>query len=363
MVAITGSAGTSAYSSLLVAQSMAGGANGGNAPSAATSGATGGNGGAATHVTLSDTARAALAAKDYATVIAEARAALSRIMTDAGKDKPVENGKLTVDLSRLDRRALFAIAANGEGKFTPEEQQAAALDLQNRFDAALAGPAAVMRVTGDYKGLYTAAAAFLDGAGEEQKASPIWKAQREAVAAGLKQLETKPDAAPAGIANDPVAAYLGRAAGGQAGQARPISDVASDVRAALDKQYAAARAAGTRLIFSTRFGTGQQADLSAFDSRSLSAMALNAGEKFNETEQLAAKRELRSRSNAAMLAGLKQASSSSDPTAFAKNLMSMYGSLSSEERQATGLNASFYQTVLDNYRTSSKIAQMIAGMQ
>lgn len=360
MAAITGSsAGTSAYSSLLVAQAMAG--NTGTATTATPAGT--GTSSAATNVTLSDTARAALAAKDYATVIAEARAALSKIMTDAGKDTPIADGKLTVDLSSLDRRALFALAANGEGKFSTEEQQAAALDLQNRFDAALAGPAAVMRVTGDYKGLYSAAAAFLDGAGEEQKATPIWKAQREAVAAGLKQLETKPDAAPTGIAGDPVAAYLNRAAGGQTGQARPISDVASDVRTALDKQYAAAKAAGTRLIFSTRFGTGQQADLSAFDSRSLSSIALNTSDKFNETEQLAAKRELRSRSNAAMLAGLKQAGSSSDPTAFAKNLMSMYGSLSTEERQATGLNANFYQTVLDNYRTSSKIAQMIAGMR
>lgn len=315
----------------------------------------------ATNVTLSEAAKAAMQAKDFATVTAEARANLTALLAGAGLESPLKDGRLAADLSKTDRRELFAIASNAGQGFSADEQRAAAIELRNRFDATLAGPAAVARVTDDIKGLYTAALACLDAMGPEEKASAAWADQKSAVDEALKQFAADPRAVPTGIAHDPVTAYLARVETGDTGKPRDFTSVTADVRAALDRQYADARAAGKDLVFSARRTSGQQADLSAFDSRALSAIALNNGGKFSETEALAAQRELRARSGAAVLAGLKHAGSSGDPAAFAKNLISVYGSMSGEERQAAGWSSAFYDTVLANYQTSTKIAQMFAA--
>lgn len=353
-ISATGSPYTATYAQILAnAQQQHGQAATPAASGAATPGAT--------SVTLSEAAKAALQGKDFATVIAEARANLTRLLTEAKLESPLKDGKLIADLSKADRRELFAIASNAGQKFTADEQKAAGLELRNRFDQALVGPAAVARVTDDIKGLYTAALAHLEAMSPEEKASAAWADQKAAVEEALKQFAADPKAVPTGIANDPVTAYLARVEKGETGKPRDFGAVTSDVRAALDKQYADARAAGKDLVFGTRRSTGQQADLSSFDSRSLSAIALNNAGKFSETEVFAAQREMRARSGAAVLAGLKNASSSADPTAFAKNLISVYGSMSPEERSAAGWSSAFYDNVLANYRTSSKIAEMFSG--
>ena len=69
---------------------------------------------AATNLTLSDAARAQLAGtttqKDFTTVTAEARTALDGLYAAAKVKGPIaDDGSLTVDLSSLDRRALFAV--------------------------------------------------------------------------------------------------------------------------------------------------------------------------------------------------------------------------------------------------------------
>src|SRR5690606_18541703 len=99
-----------------------------------------------------------------------------------------KDDKLDVDLSRIDRRELYAISTNGEQNFTPDEQKAAQIELQRRFDQALAGPTSVGRVTGKIDGLYTAALAFLDLAGPEEKASAAHVDARKAVEAMIARL-------------------------------------------------------------------------------------------------------------------------------------------------------------------------------
>lgn len=307
-------------------------------------------------IVLSDAAKKALAEKDFSTVTADARAALDDLLAKAGRASPLDtDGKVMVDLSKLDRRELFAIASNSDDQFTDDEQAAAKQEMQARFDAALAGPLAVARVTGDISALYKAAAAYLDGASAEEKQGDDWAALRDAVSAGYQQTLKDPDNIPA-VDGDPVAAYIARANSGQTGSLRAFDDVAADVRTALDKQYADAASAGTELVFDAGRKVGRLVDFSDFDSRSLSAIILNQGDRFSPQEVNAARGELRKRSSATLLAGLKSAGT--DPTAFATNIISAFGSMSAEERSAAGWSDAFYDTVLQNYQTAAKIAQM-----
>jgi hypothetical protein len=117
---------------------------------------------AATNLTLSDAARARLAGtatqKDFSTVTSDARAALDGLYAAAGVKGPIAaDGTTTVDLSSLDRRALFAILTNNGGKFSADEQKAVNTELGNRFNAALAPATATAKMTGDFSSLYRAA--------------------------------------------------------------------------------------------------------------------------------------------------------------------------------------------------------------
>lgn len=308
----------------------------------------------ATNITLSDAAKATLSQKDSSTIIAEVRAALSKLMTDAGVTSPAG-----LDLSSLDRRGLFAISANGDGTFTQAEKEAAQQELSARFDAALTGPLAVARVTGDMSDLYKAAVDHMDAAGSEERATPTWAKIKAALIEAQKQLLASPDAMPE-VDGDPVSDFIARTNAGEAGQLRDFGDVAKDARAALDKQIAAAKDAGTTLVF--RAGRrGQLADLTQFSGRSLAAIALNQGAAFSDDEVSAAKAEMKSRSGAALLAGFKNASGGSDPTAFAKNIIAAYASMSSEERTAAGWSEQFYSAALSNYQSANTLAQMLSG--
>lgn len=299
----------------------------------------------ATNVTLSDAAKAALiASRDFATVTTDARATLDKLLADAKLTSPLKDGKLALDLGKVDRRELYAMSTNSNQLFTADEQQAAAIELQNRFDQAMAGPTAVGRVTGSVKGLYVAALAYFDAMGPEEKASAAYVDQRAALEEMLKQIEAKPAMLPGAVPNDPVNAYMERLAGGETGKPRDITDVAGDARTTLDAQYKAS-------------GNGKP-DYSEFDSRSLASVALNSNGKFSATEVRTASMEMRSRSGAALLQSLKSAGTG-NPAGFAQNVISLYGAMSSEERAAAGWSENLYAAAVANYQTASKLGSML----
>ena len=300
---------------------------------------------AATNVTLSPAAQAALAdEKDFATVATEARATLDRLLEAAELTSPLGDGKLALDLGTVDRRELFAISTNAGQQFTADEQKAAQLELQNRFDAALAGPTAVSRVTGTIRNLYVAALACFDAMGPEEKATATYRDQRAALEDMLKQLDKDPGTLPSGDI-DPVNAYLKRLADGETGELRSIADVASDARTTLDAQYSAG---------------GSRADYKAFDSRSLAAVALNSGNRFSAEEVRLASTEMRSRSGAALLASLKHADAA-NPASFAENVISLYGAMSAEERAAAGWTDNLYAAAVASYATASKLTSLLGA--
>lgn len=327
----------------------------------------------ATNLTLSDAARAQLAnasantsnstaaTKDFTTVTADARSALDGLYTAAKVTGPIgDDGQPTVDLSSLDRRELFAVVTNNGGKFSVDEQTVAYAELTNRMNSALAPAAATAKLTGNFSSIYTAAANYLDGASAEEKATPGWQAQRDAVTKGLAATKQDPSKAPSGIANDPVAAFLA-----QGDDATPptadISTVAKNVRAVLDAQKAAATAAGKDLFFDPGRKVGQLADLSGIDNRSLSAMALNQDNLFAVDESQAAKRELDSRNRANVLAALKQSQSSGDPSQFSLSLLNTYNGMSDEERQASNWTTAFRDNAVQSYKSTTNILSLLKG--
>lgn len=299
----------------------------------------------ATNVTLSDAAKAALSTiKDFATVTTEARATLDKLLAEAKLTSPLKDGKLALDLSKVDRRELYAMSTNSNQLFSVDEQKAAAIELMNRFDQAMAGPTAVGRVTGSVKGLYVAALAYFDAMGPEEKASAAYADQRAALEEMLKRIEAKPSTLPGAVPNDPINAYMERLAGGETGKPRDIKDVAGDARATLDAQY---KASGS-----------SKPDYSEFDSRSLASVALNSNGKFSLSEVRAASMEMRSRSGAALLQGLKSAGSG-NAAGFAQNVISLYGAMSSEERAAAGWSENLYAAAVANYQTASKLGSLL----
>lgn len=307
----------------------------------------------ATTVTLSQAAQDAINGKPYETVIADARSKMDALLADANRTSPLEGGALVVDLSTLDHRELFAISSDADLQFSPDEVKAAEIEQQRRFDAALAGPTAVARVTGEVTQLYTAAKQYLDSMSDEQQASSDWQNQMAAVEKALAELEAEPNEVPTGIENDPVANYLERIASGDVGNERDFGDVTNDARSALDQQYAAAEANGQN--------SKEAYDFSVFSGRSLSAVALNSNEQFSDSEVRAAKMEIRLRSANALRVAFSQSQSASEPTAFAQNIISQYGSMSSEEREAAGWDEDFYNQIVSSYETSSRLSEMMSG--
>jgi hypothetical protein len=313
--------------------------------------------GAANEVTISEAARAALAERDLASVLADARSKLDTLLKDAGRTSPLEGSKLALDLSTLDHRELYAVA--GDEAFAPDQRDAAGLEMQRRFEAALAGPAAIAEVTGSYTNLYRAAAAYLDALGPEERASADWKAGRDAVTEGLRQLASAPGTLPDAGDADPVALYLALAEAGQAAEPVSMEALAKNVRASLDQLYAQARANGRAPSFNRNTTTGTFIDVSAFSSRALSAMVLNTENKFSPEEANAARAALRSKSSATLVAGVQSATASGDPTAFSQNILAAFRSLSAEERQAVGWSDQLYQAAMQSYTSTSKLMDML----
>ena len=176
MTAVSASSSTassSGYARTLLDRN--GGKSGGSTATAATTASSG------DQVTLSAAARAILAARDAAGGDESRAAMLARTKTDLAALK-TEAGDAAPDLSALDRRQLYAVAANLDGSFDADAVAAAKAEMKLRLGDALRGPEAAARVTGKLGGLYTAADAFLDAAGPEEKASNAWKARKAAVA-------------------------------------------------------------------------------------------------------------------------------------------------------------------------------------
>lgn len=313
---------------------------------------------AATSITLSDAAKAALSTKDFVNVVAEALAKLKALLTDADRTSPMQGDKLAVDLASLDARELYAMST--DSAFTSDAQKAAGLEMQRRFEAALAGPAAVAKVSGNYTGLYKAAAEYLDSLSPEEKAGGDWIAGRAAVTEGLKQLQTNPKVLPTTSKDDPVALYLALAEAGQTTQPTSITDVASAARKTLDKLYADAIANGKAPTFNKNTIVGTFIDVSKFDSRTLSSIVLDKTDQFTSEEVRVAQTALNGKSGAALLAGFQSAAKSSDPSAFSQNIISIFSSMSAEERQAAGWSDKFYQAAIDSYTSTTKLTQMFA---
>lgn len=311
-------------------------------------------------VTLSEQAKAALAAgtdnRPVATVIATARNDLDALLKEAKAGSALKDGRSTIDVSAMDRRSLWAVATNGEDRFSIEEQVVATLQMNDTRAKGLSGAAAAVRVTGDYAGLYRAYLADLDAAGPEEKAAGQWGRDRAAVLKGLDAANAKPGVLPA-VEGDPVAAYLKEAGGVVASpRTRDIAKVASDVRAVLDSQYAAAAEAG-------RPDTMDRGDIdfSKFDSRSLAAVALNKGGVFSEHETSLATSEVKARNRDEVATRYAGASGSSDPSAFGKSIITQYAAMSDEERQASGWTPALYERVVALQNMSERIAAMFDG--
>ena len=312
----------------------------------------------ATSVTLSDEARAALAARDFVTVIADTRTKLTTLLKQAGRTSPMEGDKLALDLASLDMRELFAMAS--ADSFSEDEREAAGLEMQRRFEAALAGPAAVAAVTGNFTGLYKAAAEYLDSLGPEEKDGADWIAGRAAVTEAQKQLQADPKTRPNAGEDDPVALYLALVEAGQTAQPQNIADVAKGARRTLDALYADAIKAGKAPTFNKATTVGTYIDMSKLPSRTLSSIVIDGTSQFSTEEVAAARAALRGKSGAALVAGFQNAAKSSDPTAFSQNIMSIFASMSAEERQAAGWSDQFYQAAVQSYQSTSKLTQMFA---
>ncbi|KFL31902.1 hypothetical protein JP75_05725 [Devosia riboflavina] len=350
MVAVTATY-YSGYSSTTSSQTSATTASTSAATSAKTS--TTSTSTSATSITLSDAAKAALAEKSFASVIADARSKLTKLLEDAGRKSPLQNGELALDMSSLDSREIYAIAS--DKSFSAEESEAAMLEMQRRFEAALAGPHSIAQVTGNYTGLYNAAAAFLDALGPEEKTSEDWKASRDAITEGLKQLQTDPKKLPSAGEDDPVATYI-KLVETRGTLDQSMATLATNARTALDKRYEEIHATGR--IPSFKPTSPSYVDLSGLSSRSLSAIVLDKEGQFTSQEVAAAKSQLRTKSSSVLMAGLKSASQSTDPTAFSQNVISAFSSLSAEERQAAGWSDQLYEAAVANYSTSNKLLEM-----
>lgn len=323
---------------------------------------------AATNLTLSDAAKAKLAeaagTPSFATVTANARDALDKLYNAAGVKSPLaDDGKIAISLASLDRRALFAIATNSGNSFTPDEQGVAAREMNARFDNAIAPAAAATAMTKNYTVIYKAALDYLDGASGEEKATTTWSAQRAAALKGFQAAQQNPNVAPSGITSDPVAAYLSQYPEGTAPAttSQSFSNVASGARAVLDAQAATAAVNHKELVFDSGRKTGQLADLSAIDNRSLSAIALNQDSLFSNQEIFAAKKELDSRTRAGILDALKQSQTSGDPTQLSLGILRNYSAMSAEERQATNWTPAFKDNALQNYNSTAKLLSMLNG--
>ena len=117
------------------------------------------------------------------------------------------------------------------------------------------------------------------------------------------------------------------AAAEKADNAKDFGALTADVRATLDKQYAADKAAGAKIA---------KPDLSAFSGRALAAMALNRDGDFSRREVAAARIELRGRDRQALVGATSGGFNTNALAAYSRQMVATYDGISSEEREALG---------------------------
>ena len=311
---------------------------------------------AADTVTLSDAAKAYLAstaATDPATLAADARAWFDQQYKNNGTTSALVDGQVAVDFTPLSRATLSAVAANSQSQFSKDETVAAAQALSDRFNTAMTPHVVIARHVGDYASLYQAADQYLDQAGADERATPLWQSQKQAVTAGLTLAQQNPSQAPAAGGNDPVAALLTKTSQATA-QASGTDDasVAGNAHAMLDAQANAARDAGTSLVFDPNRKTGQQVDFSQFDNQTLAVMTLNADASFSAAQAHAAKTELNARNRKSILAAF-DTKTNGDAQSQSLALLSHYSSMSAAEKSAMGYTDAMQSRLIQNYRTAS----------
>lgn len=324
-----------------------------------------------TTVTLSDAAKSYLAGisdqqpASLCTVAADARAWFDQSYKSLGISSAMLDGKVAVDLTGQSRAALSAVAANADGLFSGDERTAAATELGMRFGGAMASYVVVARHTGDYASLYRAASDYLDGAGADEQATDSWKAQKQAVMAGLSAAKASFGRAPnTGNADDPVRALLdtpAASAEGALGANATTAQVATRARALLDNQANAARDSGTELVFDKSRRSGRLVDLSGFDNRTLATIALNQGSSFSSDEARAAKNELHQRTRSAMSDALFPSSNDGKTLTGALGLMQTYKNMSDEEKAVLGVTEDMTARIMRSYKTQQSVKNTLAA--
>ena len=323
---------------------------------------------ASTNVTLSDEAKAYLAnlaqsvsssQAPAATLAANARTWFDQQYQDLGIPSAMLDGQVAVDLTGQSRATLSAVASNTQNLFTDDETAAATHGLLTRFYDAIAPQIVIARHTGDYASLYSAAMKYMDAAGADEQATTSWQDQREALATGLAAATLSPGVAPdTGDANDPVSALLENPNAGSPSASGSIESVAANARAMLDDQSSAAKDNGKELVFNSLRKTGQQADLSQFDNRTLAAIALNQGSAFSAEEIRAAKTELDQRNRTNILNTINQSSNSG---AGSLALLQQYSGMSAEEKSALGLTDQLTNRLVQTYQSTQAVQNVLSG--
>ncbi|MBS0248299.1 MAG: hypothetical protein JSR61_16910 [Proteobacteria bacterium] len=310
-------------------------------------------------VELSDAAKAYLASQSSSTadLATDARKWFDAQYKSTGLASPMLDGNVALDMTSLSRETLSAVAANSGGIFNKDEVLAAGVTLQKRFDDALMPHVVVARHTGDYASLYKAAAEYLDKAGADERATPLWISTRKAVDDGLALAQKSPMKAPQTTdGNDPVAALLQKTSQvTDAGGTTTDADAATDARARLDALANKARDAGTELVFDASRKTGQLVDFSSFSNRALAVMTLNQDGQFSADESRAAKKELDQRNRTSLMSVFN--GSNSDVGAQSLALLKHYNNMTAAEKAASGYNKDLESRLVQSYR----LAQMFGS--
>jgi hypothetical protein len=322
----------------------------------------------ATNVTLSDQAKAYLASASSTaggssgTLAETTRSWLDQQYQALGIKSAMLDGQVAVDLTGQSRAALSAVASNAQGLFTPDESTAATHALLSRFSDAMTPRIVAARHTGDYAGLYDAALQYMNQAGADEQATTTWQDQHQALVDGAAAAKAAVGKAPdTGNPNDLVHALLVATSTSSPTASSPstsgtdIATVAANARAMLDAQANSAKDAGTELVFDPTRKTGQQADLSQFDNRSLAAIALNQGSSFAPEEVHAAKAALSQRQRSAILSALNTTTNGGNSTAGGLALLQQYAAMSPEEKSALGVTDQFTSRLVQSYSSAAKI--------
>jgi hypothetical protein len=313
-----------------------------------------------TSVTLSDEAKAYLArtAADseqpsVATLTTRARAWFDQQYVALGTSSAMLDGQVAVDFSGQTRATLSVIADNAQSQFSTDEVTAATRTLQSRFNDAVSPHVVIARHTGDYASLYAAASDYLDLAGTDEKATPAWKDQKQAVLEGLAAAKASFGKAPVtGNDADPVRALLDKARTQTSSTTDSSPDaLITNARAMLDAQAGSARDNGKDLVFTGGRQTGQQVDFTDFDNRTLAIMALNVDASFSAQEASAAKVELNQRTRSSLV----NAFGGDGIRASSLALLQQYSNMSSEERSVLGFTEDYANRIVANYRAAASI--------